>query len=532
MTSTPSDRQAGHDGSGAVGGTGTGSGPGSSAPARPGLLHREISRRSLLLGAGAAAAVLAGVGVGIAEGVPGAPVTTSVDAFSTRPDLEPFTTSVQVPADDVAPGYVFITSGAGPGQRGPMIVDNAGHLVWFRQVLPVGNAATNLKVQQYRGRPVLTWWEGEVVLPQGYGKGEYVIADTSYREITRVQAAHGLQGDLHEFVLTPSGTALFTVYRVVPTDLRPIGGPRRGHLLDSMVQEVDVATGKLLFEWDARDHVALSESYISPTTIPGNGGDYDFIHLNSISVGTDGNLLISGRHTWTLYKVNRSSGAIMWRLNGKQSDFEVAPTARFQFQHDATWAPDGSITVFDDGGGPPDVATRSRGLAIGVDEAALTASFLEQYLPDPRILSQSQGSVQTLSNGNRFVGWGAQPYASEYAHDGRLLFELSYPTSALSYRAYRFEWTGTPTGQPAIVVETIGTGFGRVSVAASWNGATEVTAWRVLAGQTAHSLEPVKTVARSGFETTTEAAIRQPVVAVEALNADGRVLGRSKAVTV
>lgn len=506
--------------------TGRGGAPEPPAPERGGLLQQRFKRRHVLLGAGAAV-VLAGAGTGISEWVsPTPPAPEDVDRFRSRPDLEPFRTTVEVPADGVAPGYVFVTSGAGPGQRGPMIVDDAGQLVWFRQSLPVGAAATNLKVQQYRGQPVLTWWEGDVILPQGYGKGEYVVADTSYREITRVTAAHGHHGDLHELVLTPAGTALFTVYRAVPFDLRPIGGPRHGKLLDSMVQEVDVATGSLRFEWDARDHLALAESYLSPATIARNGGEYDFAHLNSIDVDTDGNLLISARNTWAVYKVDRSSGDIVWRLNGKRSDFQVPERARFEYQHDATRAPDGALTLFDDGGGPPNVASRSRGLALGVDEVRRTVTLLEEYLPDPATLATSQGSVQSLPNGNRFVGWGSKPYASEYTRDGALLFDLSYPSGALSYRAYRYEWTGKPSGHPAIAVAPAGPG--RVSVAASWNGATEVRAWRVLAGRTSRSLEPVTTVARTGFETTATVAVTRPVVAVAALDANGNVLGTSE----
>ncbi|MGH9087663.1 MAG: arylsulfotransferase family protein, partial [Acidimicrobiales bacterium] len=157
-------------------------------------------------------------------------------------------------------------------------------------------------------------------------------------------------------------------------------------------------------------------------------------------------------------------------------------------------------------------------------------TLLEEYVPDPRTLTTSQGSVQTLSNGNRFVGWGSQPYASEYARDGRLFFDLSYPSGGVSYRAYRFEWTGRPTGRPAMAVEPAGNG--RVSVAASWNGATEVASWRVLAGRASHSLERVARVARTGFETTTTVSTTQPMMAVEALDADGNVLGTSKTVKV
>ena len=135
---------------------------------------------------------------------------------------------------------VFIGPIAGPGQFGPMIVDNLGDLVWF---LPLASGvATNLQVQPYQGEPVLAWWEGKVLLPGGYGEGECVLMDTSYRETTRIRAGHGLMADLHELFVTPEGTALITAYRLMEADLTSVGGPSRGTLLDSLLQEIDIAT--------------------------------------------------------------------------------------------------------------------------------------------------------------------------------------------------------------------------------------------------------------------------------------------------
>jgi hypothetical protein len=408
------------------------------------------------------------------------------------------------------------------GQHGPLILDNTGRPVWFQDVRP--RSASNLMVQSYRGAPVLTWWEGHVALPAGVGKGEYVLLDTSYEEVTRVKAGHGLSGDLHEFVVTSADSALITAYGEEPANLSSVGGPARGRLLNSYLQEVDIATGKVLFQWNAARHVSLDESYLAPT----NGQAYDFFHINSIDVDTDGNLLVSGRHTWAVYKVDRSSGEVIWRLNGKLSDFAMAPNTRFAWQHHARQHPGPTLSVFDDGGGPTNVETRSRGLVLALDLQAKQVRLVRQYFPDPSFLTTSQGSIQLLPNGNVFLGWGHEPYYSEYTSGGALLFDGRLPAQG-SYRAFRFPWTGRPHRAPALTARRSGQ---QLTAHASWNGATEVTTWALLAGSAAGALQRVASAPRDGFETTLQATTDERRVAVEALNVAGRVLGRSQVIDV
>ena len=492
------------------------------------LTKWRIPRRRFLIAAGVGAVALAAAGYGIDDWITSGP---PAPLFHSHPDLAPATVSVAVPAGGTAPGYLFLTPAAGPDQYGPMIVDNFGQLVWFRQIVPAPmQVATNLEVQQLDGEPVLTWWEGTILIPEGYGRGAYVIADTSYREITRVYAGNGLSGDLHEFTLTPEGTALFTVYRSQNADLSAIGGPKQGTLLNSLLQEVDVKTGQVLFEWDPLQHISLDESYQPASAIPANGNQYDWLHLNSIDVDTDGNLLISARHTWAVYKIDRKTGDVIWRLNGKRSDFEVGLGVAFEYQHCARRAPDGTLTLFDDGSAPPQVAPRSRGINLSLDETTMRAELVHEYFPDPIVTSASQGSVQNLSNGNVLVGWGSAPSVSEYTSDGRLLFDLALAEGVISYRAFRFPWVGRPEGRPAIAAH--GGDNGQVIVYASWNGATEVVAWQVMAGPTGSSLSPVAVVPKQGFETTATVTTGHPAVAVAALDQGHQVLGTSATVTV
>src|ERR671917_988460 len=263
--------------------------------------------------------------------------STGVWSFRSRPDLSPPTVAVTTRKHGQAPGYIFIAPKLGLGQDGPMIVDDLGQPVWFRN----GKYALDLKVQHYRDKPVLTRWEG-----RQYPKpsvGEYVILDRSYREVTRVQAGNGYKGNQHEFLITPKDTALITIYHPVPRDLSSLGGLEEASVLEGIVQEVDIETGEVLFEWHSLDEIDPAESYYQP----GDRGYYDYFHLNSIDVDRDDNLLLSARNTSAVYKIDRKSGEIIWRLGGKRSDFEMGPGTRTAFQHDARRLPDGTISIFD-----------------------------------------------------------------------------------------------------------------------------------------------------------------------------------------
>ncbi|MDQ4062983.1 MAG: arylsulfotransferase family protein, partial [Actinomycetota bacterium] len=232
--------------------------------------------------------------------------------FRSRPDLSPPAVDVASQAHDAtAPGYIFIAPKYGSGQSGPMIIDNLGEPVWFSK----GKYAMDFKVQHYQGKPVLTWWEGEP-FPRP-SVGEYVILDGSYQEITRVQAGNGYQGNQHEFLITSQDTALFTVYNPVRRDLSALGGPKDGVVMEGVAQEVDIETGEVLFEWHSLEHVSPEESYRNPAY----EGYFDYFHINAIAVDHDANLIITARNTFAVYKVDRESGEVIWRLGGKKSDF-------------------------------------------------------------------------------------------------------------------------------------------------------------------------------------------------------------------
>jgi hypothetical protein len=436
--------------------------------------------------------------------------------FVTEPSLKPPTVTVTTLANP-APGHLFVASLTGPGQRGPMIFDNHGRVVWFRRLDKV---AINFRRQIYAGKPVLTWWEG-AISSTGIGQGEGVIVDDTYATVARVSAGNGFQADVHEFLLTPKGTALITIFNPVQADLSSVGGPSNGTVLDSIVQEVDVKSGRVLFEWHSLDHIPLTDTY-SPVLDP-----FDYFHINSVDVDLDGNLLISARNTSALYKVDRSSGKILWRLGGRSGDFELGPSAFFMYQHDARAHSDGTITLFDDGPGPS--SAQSRAIRLGIDLGSMRANVLQDYRHPTPLASAAMGNAQVLGGNAMLVGWGTEPYITEFGPLGDVRFDAKFDGDAWNYRAFRDTWIGRPTTKPAVAAAARGN---RVTVYASWNGSTETAYWRVSSGQSASSLAPAKTVPAVGFETAIPIAGRPHVVSVTALDRAHRQLGRSRTVAV
>lgn len=475
-----------------------------------------------VLALGAVAGVLVATLGAPFEHAPGG--SRASEALRSRPDLHPPAIQVVRSSPAASRGYVFLTPKRGPAQAGPMILDAAGRLVWFRP-LPPHVLAYDLSVQRFEGRPALVWWQGHVA--HGRGAGEAVIADESYRTIARVHAAHGLKADLHELQLTPRGTALIQAFRRVPRDLSPFGGPARGSVLDSVVQEIDVRSGRLVFEWHSIDHVGLAESY---KELPNRRSlPWDYFHLNSIQDDGRGGLLLSARHTNALYDVDRATGAVRWRLGGRRSDFAMGPGSRFVAQHDARPQPGDRISLFDNGA-PPDTGRESRGLVLRLDRLHHRVRLAREYRHDPEIESNSQGSTQLLAGGHAFVGWGGRsPWFTEYAPDGRVLFDARFAGVNASYRAYRYPWVGRPTERPAVVVSGPS---GRRTLYASWNGATQVARWDVMAGTGPQDLRRVASAPRRGFETAIRLPSDGPYLVAVPRDASGRALGASRSLRV
>jgi Arylsulfotransferase (ASST) len=250
----------------------------------------------------------------------------------------------------------------------------------------------------------------------------------------------------------------------------------------------------------------------------------DYFHINSIDPQPNGDLLLSGRNTHAIYEVSRD-GKIVWRLGWKRSDFKLGKGVRFAWQHDARWHSTSTISLFDNGAAPP-VEKFTRVLVLHIDRTAKRVTLVRTYVHPKHLLVPFEGNAQFLPDGHVFVGWGALPYFSEFDARGHVVLDAYFGhgtpplKDADSYRAFRYVWHGQPMGPPALAIRN-GTAY------VSWNGATDVTRWRLLVGEANDDLAVVRTVRKSGFETAIPITVKGGYVAVEALDAHGRNVGTS-----
>gem|GEM_PF-42891 len=455
-------------------------------------------------------------------------------SYVSAPTLHPpeIRISKDAPASQLAPGYIFTANfldlNEPPiiGQSGPLILDRRLQPVWFQPV-PEKVVAANLSLQSYHGKPALAWWQGKVTNTGATESGEYVVVDQHYRLLARLKATGGWVLTLHEIVIDGEH-AWVTANKNIPKNLAKYGGAYNGALIDSAVQEYDLKTGKLLRNWDAIDHIPLGQSEAS---LPTNGFPWDAYHINSIQLFGDGKFLVSMRDTWAAYLVDLE-GRIDWTLGGNDSSYKFGPGAAFEWQHDVMLQPDSTVSVFDDhccrltgGGTSVDPTGPSRGLVLRLDQQTHEAKLVAQYGERGDFRSEYMGDTQPQANGDVFVGWGSEPYFSEYDKAGKLLFEGELPGPNVSYRATLEPWVGEPLTAPAGAARQSG---GKTFVYASWNGATRLASWRVLAGSGAASLAPVAAHAKEGFETAIEVPQGHRSFKLQALDANGRVIGSSQ----
>jgi Arylsulfotransferase (ASST) len=455
---------------------------------------------------------------------PTAPGTAAdVQNFVSEPDLHPPTITVhQAATATSAPGELFAAPFFGPAQWGPMIFDNAGQLVWFRKVRE-GEDAADFRTQLFHGKNDLTWWQGKTLI-LGYGIGEGVIANANYKTVSVVQAGNGMPTDEHEFTVLPDGSAIVLGYMPVQASLASAGGPASGTAVDCVLQRVDIHTGLVMWEWRSLGHVGLADSYSKPPSSP--AGYFDYFHINSAQMLGEGNFVISARNTWGIYKIDARNGHIAWQLGGKKSTFKLGTGVPFAYQHNAELSPDGTLSLFDDEGAPT-VNGPSRGEIVKLDYKAKTATLVRSLIRTPTPLTTgSQGDTQALPGGGFMVGWGGLPNFTEFDALGNVTFDAQLPHGEFSYRVYRLPWNGRPLTAPSILTRPAGAA---ATVYASWNGATTVASWQLLAGPSQSKLAVISTAPKTGFET----AIPAPGAAwfqVRALSAAGKVLATSKTV--
>ena len=366
------------------------------------------------------------------------------------PSAGPPPVTILTHSADPRGGDIFIAPMGGGYASGPEILSDTGKVIWFH-ALPQGQGATDFRTQTYLGQPVLTWFQAG----SRSDAADYVYNDR-YQQIAKVRAANGYETDFHEFLITPWNTALILADDMTTANLTSIGGPSDQQVVNGVVQEIDIKTGRVLFQWNSADHVPYTDSHLPR---PSSASQlWDWFHINAVHLDTDGNLLIDARNTWTTYKVNLRTGAIMWELGGKQSSFrlETAPGQVldrdgeiFSWQHDPEALGGGLYTWFDDESPGPSGGSllgHSRAVTVRLDLATHVATLIKSDNQPEGLVAGVEGNAQTMPGGNLFVGWGALPYISEFSPSGALLFNAKFPANVSTYRAYRLPW---PPASPA-----------------------------------------------------------------------------------
>ncbi len=434
-----------------------------------------------------------------------------------------------VSTQDTDPGtFLFLTPGGSEG-RGAGIYRDDGTLVWWLH--PGRPIIQDLTVVHYRGRPYIALFAGRRVHQHDYGS--VWLYNQHYERVGTIRpggklATLGL--DLHEFRVTPEGDALIAATTTVT--IKVDGRPQK--VFDYVVQKVSLVhdatgihTGRVLFQWDALRHVPVSQSHVAPSP----GHTWDYFHGNAIAQDTDGNLLVSSRDTWGIYKISVKTGKIIWQVGAKGDRTLSEPWC---YQHDIVPLGNNRYSLFDDGGSDPgcragSTAHASRGLIVQVDPSQTPAGvrLIRAYSHRPPIYSGICGSLQSLPDGDTLIGWGDIPEVTEYGPAGGVRMDLSLTN--WSYRAFRFAWVGLPDTRPAAAAKRTAKGE---TIWVSWNGSTQVAAWRVLAGSRSGHLVPVTGPRpKASFETAVVLSRAYPRLEVQALGARGVVLATSRPVT-
>jgi hypothetical protein len=514
-------------------------------------VHPSI-RVVLLAGLTAGSLVLAALAYG-ASGPVGAFTTKGAFKFVSAPGLHPPKLNVIRHSSGLARGDFLVANlpneaAPGPmtGEGGPLILDNNLQPVWVEGV-GTRVAAANLQQETYApcgkatcAEPVLVWWEGLVNSRGVTTKGTVLVDDQHYHRVATLSAKAPWVISLHDASIDGANIWV-TAYRTVRNqNLSPYGGAKKAPVLDVALQEYNLKSKKLVRSWDAlnpghKAHLPLSASKQSPPTAKqSKGGEaWDAYHLNSVQALPDGNILVSMRNTWAVYLISPVTGKILWTLGGKHSTLRLSGKAKFAWQHDAQLTNPNStgigtneeLTLFDDNcckvlssGGLARPNGPSRALVLRLNTVGKTTSLVRSFTHKPTLNVAFLGSAQLVKGGNAVVGWGSLPYFSEFTRSGKEILFVKWPGKDESYRAlFTSSWVGMPSYPPVATVKNN-------TVYVSWNGATQVAKWQILAGNSSNSLRVISTKARAGFETAVKLSKSYKDYEVKALDSKGAVL--------
>jgi len=378
------------------------------------------------------------------------------------------------------PGYIFLDNRGGGGKNYNVIFDNTGSPIWYRRM---PDERRDMKVQH----------NGVLTMLARTGGYRFVGLDNHYEEIASYWAANGYTTDEHELQVLADGTYLLVGLRTETVDMSRyiVGGNPAASVTEQVIQQFTPA-GELVFQWRAWDHFDIlgQQSFIDLTA-----SSFDFPHINSIDVDTDGHLLISSRSTSELTKINRDTGEIIWRMGGTHNQFTFVndPLNGPRNQHSFRSVGTNRYTLFDNGNQhSPSV---SRAVEYALNLTNMTATVVWQYPPTPTtsLYSYYMGNAQRLPNGNTLINWaiGSLPKLTEVRPDGSKAFEMNWVSQWEAYRVWRCHWQGSAL-KPYLIVEPYPD---NVTLIFNQFGDTNVVTYRIYGGT---SPQPTNLLATTG----------------------------------
>ncbi len=456
--------------------------------------------------------------------VPPYPPRSAFPNFLTVPqDIPHFTVTTTAPNPEE--GYIFVApfywTRAKIGSY-LLILNDQGQLVYYQSV------ADALDAWDFKEQPngLLSYYDQK--------SSTFYLMNSHYQVADTYQAGDGYFADLHDLQILPNGNALLMSYDAETIDMSKIveGGKTNATVTGLIIQELDPSKN-VIFEWRSWDHFSFFDSTSSLTD-----QNIDLVHGNSLALSNDGNLLLSSRDLNEITKINLQTGNVMWRLGGKENMFTFVNSQSFAYQHDVRELPNGDITVFDNQG-TQQVPAPSEGMEYKIDEINKTVTQVWGFTHTPPVFATFLGDVQTLTDGNMVLGWGAPSQATGYSFvtmtevnpDNQTLFELVFDQPYVSYRAFRFPWQGTPSTPPTLAYKE---NNGTLTLGYSWNGATEVASYQVYGGNSQQSLSLVDVEPKTDFETQSQFSnlpTGECYFQVAAMDANGKEMARSQIIS-
>jgi hypothetical protein len=336
-------------------------------------------------------------------------------------------------SDSTSPGYLFLAPIISSVDSVPalLILQNDGTPVF----------ALDLLANAYDFKPqpngMLTFYDDASSI--------FKVMDRTYAIVDSLQCGNGYETDIHELRILPNGHALLLGVNEEIVDMSQFvpGGDTAAVVVGSILQELDTSK-TVVFQWRSWDHYNITDA----VGIDFTWHTIDYVHGNALDVDTDGNILFSSRMQNEITKIDRETGAIIWRLGGNNNQFRfVNDSIGFSYQHAVRRIANGDITLLDNGN--LHVPAFSRAVEYALDTSQMTATLVWQYRNTPDIFGQGMGFVQRMDNGNTLIGWGAtNPTVTEVTAAGRKAYEMTFDSGVHSYRAFRYDWPPVVTTVP------------------------------------------------------------------------------------